>query len=418
MRSTVRRALLVSALAAGVLVSRPSAADDDPGPPVAPAAGEGGSVFDQVDPRTGAMTYRFPFELPAARGISGPGLALQYNSSTRDREAGYGWGLDLPSIEFRPLSGLARFDGSGVPLPVGQERYAFAGQPLVPICTVGSGCPAEPETEGHPSWATGWGYYRIQVEGLFARFYMSGDRRTWRVQFKGGEVLELGKAIGMTYGMPEALEVKGLGIVRWRPVVRRDLEHPNNVVVYRWQHYGTRGILYLTDIYDTPSLSAPTSIASFAHHTQLNWDGIAFPGGNHQSPERATADFRLARVAVASKSWSASGAREIYRVYSLDYYVDRTAATYNATTQGPLWHHTFLKQIRMSGHCGKTENTDGTMGASLDCETRGTMPPVRFEYSPGTVGGFSAPISPVEAGPAGAANSYGVLPSPFKVTDM
>ena len=412
MRSTVKRALFVCAMAAGAFVARPSAADDDPGPPIAPAAGEGGSFFDQVDPRTGAMTYRFPFALPAARGISGPSLALQYNSSTRDRDAGYSWGLDLPSIELRPLAGLARFDSSGVPLPLGRERYAFAGQPLVRICIVGSGCPSEASTEGHPAWATGWGYYRLQVEGLFARFYMSGDRRTWRVQYKGGDVLELGKAIGMTYGMPEALEVKGLGIVRWRPVVRRDLEHPNNVVVYRWQRYGTRGLLYLTDIYDTPSLSAPTNVFSFAHHAQLNWDGIAFPGGNHQSPERATPDFRLSRVAVASKSWSASGPREIYRVYSLDYYADRTAAAYNPATQGPLWHHSFLRQIRMSGHCGKTENTDGTMGANLDCDERGSMPPVQFEYSPGPLGGFTAPISPVLAGPPGAANNYSVLPYP------
>jgi RHS repeat-associated protein len=394
---------------------RPIAADEEPLlPPVAASSGEGGEFFDQVDPRSGAMTYAYRFELPAARGITGPGLSLQYDSSTRDRDAGYGWGLDLPSIELRPLAGLARFagDGSGVPLPIGRERYAFQGQPLIKICDVGGGCTAEPSTQGHPSWAAGWTYYRLQVEGLFARFYLSSDRRTWRVQFKGGEIVEFGKPIGETYGMPEALEQKGLGIVRWHPVIRRDLQHPNNVVIYRWQPLGARGILYLTDIYDTPSLDSPTALSAFAHHTQLNWNGITYLAGNHQSPERARPDFRLVRVAVASKTWSASGPREIYRAYSLDYYADRTAAVYDSTTQAPLWHHAFLRQIRLNGHCGKTENDDGSIGPNLDCDLRGSMPPVQFEYAPGPAGLFASSLSPVEAGPPDAASNFSVLPYP------
>ncbi|HSO40767.1 MAG TPA: SpvB/TcaC N-terminal domain-containing protein, partial [Labilithrix sp.] len=181
MRNALRFSLLASLIGASVLLSRPSAADDAPvAPPVAPSPDEGGAFFDKVDPRTGAMTYTYRFDLPAARGISGPGLALQYNSSTRDREAGYGWGLDVPAIELRPLAGLARFDEAGIPLPMGRERYAFGGQPLVRICKVGEGCPEEPSTAGHPGWASSWTYYRLQVEGLFARFYMSADRQTWR----------------------------------------------------------------------------------------------------------------------------------------------------------------------------------------------------------------------------------------------
>jgi len=66
----------------------------------------------------------------------------------------------------------------------------------------------------------------------------------------------------------------------------------------------------------------------------------------------------------------------------------------------------------LAHHCGKTENTDGTMGANLDCDERGSMPPVQFEYSPGPIDGFTAPISPIQAGPPGAANNYSVLPYP------
>ena len=208
--------------------------------------------------------------------------------STRDREAGYGWGLNLPSIEKRSLEGFAE---AGVDSR--RPRYAYQGQPLVEICAVGGGCPREASTTGHPDWAAGWRYYRLQVEGLFARFYMSPDGRTWRVQYKGGEILEFGRPIGETYGMPEAVEQKGSAITRWRPVIRRDLQHPNNVVLFRWQRYGSmRGIFYLTDIYDTPSIGSPTLVSEFAHHTQLNWEGTALAGSDHRSPERAAPDFR------------------------------------------------------------------------------------------------------------------------------
>jgi len=408
MRLIARSSMLAVIITVTALVARPSGAQESQTPPEAVSAGEGGAFFDQVDPRTGAMTYVYRFDLPAARGLSGPALGLQYNSSTRDREAGYGWGLDVPSIELRPLAGLARFDVAGAPLPNGHERYAFQGQSLVKICDVGAGCPAEPSTQGHPVWANGWTYYRLRVEGLFARFYRSANRSTWRVQFKGGEIVEFGTPVGETHGMPSAVEYANGGIVRWHPVARRDLQHPKNVVLYRWQPYGTRGILYLTDIYDTPSLATPTSISAFAHHTQLNWDGLDYAAGNYQSAERAAPDFRLARVAVASKSWTASGAREVYRVYALDYYAQRRSGAYDPIAQGPLWHHSFLRQIRLSGHCGQTEKRDGTIGES-QCAR---LPAMQFDYEPGVLGGFIANVSQIQAGPPGAVEAYGVLPFP------
>src|SRR4051794_8441189 len=102
MRLVDRRCMLAAVIGALAFASAPSAADEQPLPSGPVSATEGGSFFDQVDPQTGAMTYSYRFELPSARGVSGPSLGLRYNSSTRDREAGYGWGLDLPSIELRP----------------------------------------------------------------------------------------------------------------------------------------------------------------------------------------------------------------------------------------------------------------------------------------------------------------------------
>ena len=104
----------------------------------------------------------------------------------------------------------------------GRAARSFSGAPIVHICDVGS-CPAEPNTEGHPAWATGWRYFRHQVEGSYARIYQSPDRRTWRVQLKGGRILELGETKPTSgwddFPVSAAIETDRdvpSGIVRWR----------------------------------------------------------------------------------------------------------------------------------------------------------------------------------------------------------
>ena len=53
----------------------------------------GSSNQPMPDPKTGAFHWSYAFQLPAARGLAQPELALSYSSAARDREAGYGWGL-------------------------------------------------------------------------------------------------------------------------------------------------------------------------------------------------------------------------------------------------------------------------------------------------------------------------------------
>jgi hypothetical protein len=142
----------------------------------------------RVDERSGAFVYSYDFFTPAGRGGVQPGLRLVYNSASRDREAGYGWGLDLPKIEVAPLSGFPEFNADG---SLRDERYAFNGQPLVEICAVGDAA-NECASAMHPAWSVGWKYYRLQVEGPFTRFYRHMDTRTWRAQLKGGRILEFG----------------------------------------------------------------------------------------------------------------------------------------------------------------------------------------------------------------------------------
>jgi hypothetical protein len=118
----------------------------------------------------GAMTWTYPFSLPAARGRPQPSLILNYNSSSHDREAGYGWGLDLPVIERKPLSGNPCFTLAGMPVACGEqridlssrtvvseERYTYSGQPLVFICQL-PGSQASCGDELQPEWTTNGKY--------------------------------------------------------------------------------------------------------------------------------------------------------------------------------------------------------------------------------------------------------------------
>src|SRR5437879_308507 len=95
--------------------------------------GGGAGVFGEgnvsVEMTSGVLRTAIPFLLPAARGAVQPQLALSYSSASGPSEAGTGWGLNLPSIERKPLSGAPLFTRL-------HDRMAFSGQPLVRICGI------------------------------------------------------------------------------------------------------------------------------------------------------------------------------------------------------------------------------------------------------------------------------------------
>ncbi|MBS2019764.1 MAG: hypothetical protein JST00_43275 [Deltaproteobacteria bacterium] len=424
MRSFSLHVLFAVACLATFLSPMSVRADAEVPAPTQAQYGEENGMFSQIDPRTGAMTYSYAFDLPPARGLSGPTLALSYNSSVSQANVAYGWSLHVPTIERRPLSGLPRSNAAGD--PVGGDRYVFDGQPLVKICVVGAACPEEPFTSGHPTWPGVWTYFRLQNEGLFARFYMSmnAERTTWRVVFKGGEMVEFGRPLedlptfdGLVPDVEQWTERWDGGITRWLPSIRRSLNHPNNRIVYRWQKLGTRGIAYLTDIWDTPPLAGAHSLSSFEHHTQLSWSLIDAParGFSHAPPFRAPPDYRLDRVGVASKRPSGGGAREIYRLYSLAYAAprgSRPGAGWTADSNlAPLWRQRFLRQITQTGHCeGNEEDGAGQIPSAVQCAT---LPAVSFDYEPALPTPFDVYAPAVEGGPPNLVAESKVLPAPM-----
>jgi RHS repeat-associated protein len=408
--------------------------------------GEGSSAGQgEPDNKTGAMTYRYPFSLLSARGRPQPQLTLSYNSFSRDREAGYGWGLDLPVIERKPLSGNPCFTEEGIPIACGErrkdangariseERYSYNGQPLVFICNLtdskldnDQNCGKEPQ----PAWHSlkGWRYFRLQVEGAFIRFYLSPNRRYWKAQLKGGELLEFGEPPNSkTPGVEHAVDNKN-AILRWRLVRHSDAVHKLvgrtvNYIDYRWKRLGKRGLLFLTDIYDTPRASNHHSDADFAHHTQLDWQEPDFPQTHYADPYRATPDFRLSRVAVASMPWNGTAPREVIRAYLLDYAPAQSQTSTALPNQVfQLWHHSFLTAIGMHGRCNQFEDDQGRIPEGQKCPFPGThaferfpstsfyLPPTTFEYEDGNPVFGIAQTTEVQGGPPKAIDENRVLP--------
>lgn len=401
--------------------------------------GTGGHSQPEPDSKTGAMNWTYPFSLPAARGGPQPKLALSYNSSSHDREAGYGWGLDLPVIERKPMSGNPCFTSNGEPIVCGEqslntsgtslrteERYTYNGQPLVFICQLqiseGGKAPDCGDEDQPKDWlfpSSKWRYFRLQSEGQFARFYLSENRRYWRVQLKGGELLEFGEPPNdnTLSGIEHAFGNKN-AILRWRLVRHSDAVHtlsgsPFNYINYHWKELGKRGLLYLTDIYDTPRTSSLNSaVADFAHHTQLTWQLPNFAQTFYADPYRATPDLRLDRVAVASAPWSGIGAREVIRTYLLTYAVTQgtqpTVLTGNASLF-QIWHHSFLAEIAMEGRCNQLEDEQGNIPRDGECPSR--LPPTRFEYEGANSVSFGAAfITKVQADPLNIVDESRVLP--------
>src|SRR5207247_9856200 len=100
--------------------------------------------------------------------------------------------------------------------------------------------------EAMPAWGSGWQYFRSRVEGGYLRFFWSPDHKTWRVQSKTGESMELGAPLDGS-GDTNALETHPSNparIFRWNLSRQYDaygdanaasgLPKPVNVVAYRY----------------------------------------------------------------------------------------------------------------------------------------------------------------------------------------
>lgn len=330
------------------------------------------------DPSTGIATFSVPFSLPAARGGAQPSLGLSYSSASGAGLAGMGWGVGVPYIARQTDRGLPSYN-EGSDWQANQDRFVFNdGQELVPICKVqaGASCTGALPGESFPAWSVGYQYFRPRVEGSFQRFFWSENHRHWIVQDKSGITMELGAPLDQATD-DAALELNpnnSAQIFRWHLVRQYDTYRqsgkPVNVVVYK---YGEQdgGQAYLTDIYDTTSVSAPTdttALGSFAHHTHLHYEARTDPTESYRSGWLIKQTKRLKRVDVTSKTESGGGERRVVRRYHLDY--------------DGGFHTSYLTSVQVEGRCVSDETQaqaeeDGLVGFS-SCPK---LPPMTFAYS-------------------------------------
>jgi RHS repeat-associated protein len=352
-----------------------------------------------LDPSTGVLTTSLPLETPAARGVPQPGLALTYNSAAGIREAGVGWGLNVPSIERRNRDGAPQYhDPSSVAIDAAaiqaMDRFVFNGKPLVPIClvtnywTFDGDCFAGKsnvvvKASQLPAWATdGWIYFRLETDDSRARFFWSPDRHTWRVQFVGGEILELGVPLARPQifagAADAAIDYDAVRIgnapvtrhaLRWNAVRRFDQHErggaPANLVAYRWARMGSRERGYLTDVWDTPPADAQDVLvpADFAHHVRLTWDAPPFLRGLAMPGFRATPDLRLVGIDVTSQPFAKS-TRQLLRRYHIGY-----------VSEGNRY---YLTKYETEGRCAPIDElADGSLPAT-QCRR---LPATRLRYS-------------------------------------
>ena len=333
---------------------------------------------------TGTAGYTVPILLPAARGRAQPKLALSYSSGAGAGNAGLGWSLGASAIERQTDRGAPRYDDQAAWTP-DQDRFAFAGMELVPICSVNAGvCAGALPGEVMPSWSNGWQYFRPRVEGSFLRFFWSPDHRTWRLQGKDGTNQELGVPLDGT-GYTGALETNPDAtneVFRWHLSRQYDPQvasngQPVNTVIYRYTNDGN--LLYLTDIFDTSSASAPTTtdLTQYAHHTAITYEARPDTVISYRAGFQEIAQLRIHGVDVTSKPFTGGPAvaRELVRRYHLGY---------DATS-----HRSLLTSVQMEGRCttAVTENSSQAL-PSTACPQ---LPPVTFDY--GHVASANTPLT-------------------------
>ena len=257
------------------------------------------------------------------------------------------------------------------------DRFEYAGKPLVYICTTGGNCGAEPmPTKLSP--ASGWRYFRLQVDDSHAGFFLSPDGRTWSVQFRDGTTSEFGvpvtfSSIGAT-DPPVDTDGNPSHVHRWN--LASQIDGNGNVIAYGWKNIQP-GLTYLTDIWDTPAFGQVQDASSYANHAQLTWDQPDYELHIYATTraDRIQRAYFLSGVTLSSIPWGGGATRTVVRSYQLGYYAARTTINNPGTGTSPLWHHAFLSQLTTCDGGG----AEPAPGVNPDCSS--APPPIKLSYA-------------------------------------
>ncbi len=387
--SALLTALLVLASSSSAHADAPSIQFTQPGindatagvPETGSAAASAAIASASVDPATGIATASVPLSYPKARGAAQPRVAIGYSSVAGQGFLGWGWSLSFPVIERTTLSGPPTYnDHLDESLP-SDDRFSFQGQPLVPICRLGSGCQDRSTAAPPGSWL-----FRLENDTLHARFWWLPDSVSWLVQLPSGETLEMGIPLGPDWGNlgENAIDVDPSQGAARRPIYRwyvsrqydsqRDESGaPTNPIVYAWikADVGRRSSprSYLQDVFDTMAPGAPAEgFPTFAHHLRFTYEppsaaidtGVVDPPIWHSAPA-----LRLKAVDVTSVDFGGALPRQELRRYHFAY---------------DEWNdRSYLRTVTTEGRCDSPapENTAWELPPVTSCTP---LPPTQFSY--------------------------------------
>jgi RHS repeat-associated protein len=367
----------------GLQFTQPGINDATAGvPETGAAAGNAALASASVDPATGMSGAGIPLAYPKARGDAQPRISIGYSSAAGQGFLGWGWGLSFPVVERTTLSGPPTYNDHFAASTPSDDRFAFNGQSLVPICQLGRSCGT---TE--PRWipAGAW-LFRLENDTMHAKFWWLPSTLGWIVQLPSGETLELGEPLEQLWPRFGADAVDfdptqgtSTPAYRWYVVRQYDAQRmangsPANPIVYAWAklEFTVRSSprSYLTDIFDTPApdTSSARSMPNFAHHLHFDYEAPrSVLGLRVVDPPiwRSTPAFRLTGVDVTSADFGAVVPRKEVRRYHFAY------LDYNTRS--------YLQSVTTEGRCDSAAAEDPATD-ELPPTSCPALKPTTFEY--------------------------------------
>ena len=395
--------------AAAAVAPLPDGAGGAPSLAAPPPTGNTAPSLASVDLPTGAATASYPFRLQTARGEAQPSLRLTYSSSRGVGSAGVGWTLNVPAIVRQGVGGAPRFvdtvlDRQANPSTDYQaDEYVADGVRLIPICIVANGaCNNAPASERFPSNLNGAAYFRKEIDDGARYFFQvaSHDAQRWIVQTKSGHTIQFGAPTdglltsGVEYEPTDVALSTRMGpnpAFRWNIV--RDADASGNTVYYTYDSLSallppgwyTPGLLYLSDIYDTPRVGATLQDSAFEHRVHLTW-GLPVPNTQidllYDAIWRALPFARLNRVDVTSYGLSTPTQRQLVRSYTLNYLWNPWNTQY------------YLASVSAYGNCGRNTGTDNPVPEPAAFTATCPVLASTTNYSYAQISGVAAPTPP------------------------
>ena len=351
--------------------------------PKGPGTIEGMGESFSAQASTGIATFSVPFALPAARGDAQPSLGLSYSSASGSGVAGIGWSVGVPFIARETDRGLPQYNDQST-WHAKQDRFVYnGGQELVPISEPLAG-------EVLPTWAgAGWQYFRPRVEGSYLRFFWNPSQQKWRVQDKGGVILELG-VVGTEEDAIEIDPNDPTRVFRWN--LKRQLDPHGNEVRYYYDRL-EGNVRYLTDILYTqpPGMLSGIARSAWAYQVHLEYVDRTDVTRSYRRGWETIQGLRLSTVTVSAKDDDPIGARRLVRTYRLSYLPDS--------------HLSLLSSVQAEGRCSEAEPGE-----------RCALPKMRFRYThvevdanddPVFADGFEVineSVTPIDASPKHSVN--------------